>query len=175
MKGISAVLATVLIVVITVAIIGLAYGWATGLFKVTSEATETQVGGVTENLQKSVDIIAVKCSNSTDPGIYLAVGGDNEIPPQPEYNYLTFTIKNTGTESIVAGELTAFLDNNLMETAGFYASTDDVSVVELSVGEVMEFEYWGIEEHAEPSTRVLKIDAPAGAVEETVTCTPLVY
>ena len=46
MKGISAVLAIVLIVVITVAIIGLAYGWATGLFAMTSEATEEQVGGM---------------------------------------------------------------------------------------------------------------------------------
>ena len=175
MKGISAVLATVLIVVITVAIIGLAYGWATGLFKLTSEATEDQVGGVTDNLQKSVDIIAVKCSNSTDPGIYLADTGGNEVPPQLEYNYLTFSIKNTGSGTIEVGDLTAFLDNKIMETAGFYASTDDVSNIELTAGEVMEFEYWGIEEHQAPSTHTLKIDAPAGPAEETVTCTPLVY
>ena len=66
MKGISAVLATVLIVVITVAIIGLAYGWATGLFELTSEAGEEQVESVTGNLQKSVDIIAIKCTAPED-------------------------------------------------------------------------------------------------------------
>ncbi len=136
MKGISAILATVLIVVITVAIIGLAYGWATGLFKMTSEATEEQVGGVTENLQKSVDIIAASCTASRT---------------------VTFTVKNTGTLDIEGTELFVFVDEN-PATVTFSKLVEDTTAT-----------YTTLEAYA-VGERTLKIDAPAGPVEETVTC-----
>ncbi len=180
MKGISAILATVLIVVITVAIVGLAYGWATGLFKMTSEATEEQVGGVTENLQKSVDIVALKCYNSTNPEIYisgminLADTGGPVIPPQPETNTIAFSVKNTGTGAIETGDLSAFLNNTPIGD-NFSPVLDDIAAVTLDVGEIKSFEYSSVNEHTDNQAWILKIDAPAGPVEKSVICTPVVY
>ena len=142
MKGISTVLAIVLIVVITVAIIGLAYGWATGMFKLTTSASEEQVASVTERLGKSVDIVATTCDADS----------------------LEFTIKSTGSDDILGTELSAFVEgtkvtvNSTPTTTGFGG---------LGAGEVSD-EYSIM--NAYNDDVVLKIDAPAGAIEETVAC-----
>ncbi|MDD5416701.1 MAG: CARDB domain-containing protein [Candidatus Aenigmarchaeota archaeon] len=140
MKGISAVLATVLIVVITVAIIGLAYGWATGMFKMVSDTSEENVGKTTDNMMKSVQIIAAKCEDTL---------ADNT-------NTVTFTIRSTGTKDIEAAELSAFLDEELQTVtfANLLAGTsDDFSFTTDKVGDLN-----------------LKVSAPAGAVDEDITC-----
>lgn len=88
-KGISSVLATILIVMITVAIIGLMYAWASGLFGTTTEASEKETGAVVGAMQKQAQIIAATC------------GATN----------ITFTLKATGTANLAQTELTLFVDD----------------------------------------------------------------
>jgi len=147
MKGISAVLAMVLIVVITVAIIGLAYGWATGLFELTSEAGQKQVEGITESTQKSVDIVAASCDDTGN---------------------IVFTIKNTGTLAIEPDELDAFLNESSDVTVDFALNTDSVVVTEIGPGDSEEFTTTGV--NYTDIDAELKIVAPARATTETFTC-----
>ena len=157
MKGISEVLATVLIVVITVAIIGMYFGFARGLFGTVTNAGNTEVGGVTSNLEKSVDIVAASCTNETY---------------QHCKNILRFSVKNTGTKDITSGELTAFVNETTIGDT--FGTTDtDIRATNLSTAETKEFIYKGDVDHPTPVIYTLKIDAPAGYVTEDITC-PLV-
>ncbi len=140
MKGISAVLAVVLIVVITVAIIGLAYAWATGLFGITTEASEQQVGGLTDSAQKSIEIISAAC-------------GEGET--------VVFIIRNTGTLDIDYDELTAFIDEDLVVIGpkGIIIEPDHIQ-------QFGTLEFRGIA----GTKYELKVDAPARAATYTFIC-----
>ena len=157
MKGISAVLAMVLIVVITVAIIGLAYGWATGLFELTSEAGQQQVEGITESTQKSVDIVAAKCTGDEDN----------------TKNTLTFSIKHVGTEDIIGGELTAFINEKDIDTRFATIIGDDIKETAIAVGDTNDFTYESGSIHEDAETITLKIVAPARGDEITLECPPV--
>ncbi|MBU3896395.1 MAG: hypothetical protein KJ697_00460 [Nanoarchaeota archaeon] len=136
MKGISAVLATVLIVVITVAIIGMAYGWATGMFEMVGDTSEENVAGVTDNMLKSVQIVTAGCIGET----------------------ITFSVRATGTKDIEAGELSVFLENEMQTTS------PDTATTEITSGITQEFTI------SNAVSGSLKVSAPAGSVEEDVTC-----
>ncbi len=159
MKGISAVLAVVLIVVITVAIIGLAYGWATGLFGITTAASEEQVGGVTGALQKSVQIVAASCTNEYGGEVYSDTA------------FLYFTVKNTGTLAIDGSELNFFIDESPIENKWGPVKTSKIDPIEPS--ETRQFVYGTTEREFSGAAVTLKVDAPAGAVEKDVEACPL--
>ncbi len=103
MKGISTILATILIVIIVVAIIGLTYTFSVTLFQQAAggatNATVTTVG----NIQKSVAIVSATC--------VPALGGQNAT---------LFTIRHLGSIAITynntASELTTLLDGNDIST-----------------------------------------------------------
>jgi FlaG/FlaF family flagellin (archaellin) len=139
MKGISEILAMILIVIIVVALIGMTYTFATGLFSSTSEVTKNQTTQITGNMGKSVSIVAAKCMSG-------ATG-----------NY-TFSIRNTGSNSIADTELAAFADGSKL-TVTFSA---------LPVGQIMQFNSTNFNIGSNPHT--LKVSAPAGEVQTTLTC-----
>jgi FlaG/FlaF family flagellin (archaellin) len=143
-KGISAVMAVVLIVMITVAVIGLAYAWATGLFRELAERAGIAVEVVPERMAKSIDIIAASCTNTT-----------------PTNNVVEFVIRHTGTLDISAGELAAMLDGALITT------TPDITAAALTPGETAEFNYTVDEQKA---TRILSVSAPAATVDKSLSC-----
>jgi FlaG/FlaF family flagellin (archaellin) len=89
MIGISEILAMILIVIIVVALIGMTYTFATGLFSTTTNATQAQTGQITSNMGKTVSIVSAKCTVGT--------------------NY-QFSIRNTGPNQILSTELAAFAD-----------------------------------------------------------------
>ncbi len=149
-KGISAVLAVVLIVVITVAIIGLAYAWATGFFEMTTEASEAGAEAILQNLQKKVKITSARCD---------AVTIDDLI-----WNNITFTVKATGTADIEAGELVAIL-NDLQ-----WGVNPAMNTVDFAAGDLKQF--WGLTRQG--GSIVFKIDAPAGPVEKEIDCPEIV-
>ena len=95
MKGVSAILATILIVMITVAIIGLMYAWAIGLFGTSTEASEKETEAVVGSMQKQAQIIAAACD------------ADN----------ITFTLKASGTSKLLSTELTVFVDDILQSVS----------------------------------------------------------
>ncbi|MDD5416702.1 MAG: hypothetical protein PHU12_01875 [Candidatus Aenigmarchaeota archaeon] len=158
MKGISAVLATVLIVVITVAIIGLAYGWSTGLFKIVSDTSEESTQSAVGGIQKQIELVAAKCVD-TDSITGLATGGGDVINP-PKSNSIVFSIKNIGSAKIISSEIDVFLNNSLVENV----VSDD-----LDVGTTAQYHF--------TTNKIgnveFKVNSPAGAVTKDLICPPI--
>jgi len=141
MKGISAVLATVLIVVITVAIIGMYFGFARGLFGTVTTAGNQEVGGVTASIEKRVEITAATCNT----------------------NGITFTVKATGTADVAKTDFNVFVNETMLT-----ASTTGLNA--LVAGASEQATTTPVTGTFAKGTYTLKVDAPAGAVTQTVTC-----
>jgi FlaG/FlaF family flagellin (archaellin) len=141
MKGISEILAMILIVIIVVALIGMTYTFATGLFSTTTNATQQQTNQVTGNMGKTVSIVAAKCNAGT--------------------NYV-FSIRNTGPNAIQATELAAFVDGSLLSMAGSGFATQ-------ASGNITQYTS-STAGGAAGTTHTLKVSAPAGEVQTQVTC-----
>jgi len=94
MKGISTILATILIVIIVVALVSLTYTFAVGLFSTAAGGAEKGVVTTTQRLDKSVSIV----------GTPVCIKENN-------VNYtVTFTIRHLGaTYNITSNEVSAFL------------------------------------------------------------------
>ncbi len=91
MKGITPVIAIVLLLLITVAIVGFAFGFFQKILGIATEKTEEQVGGQTSSLSATIDI----------DNVYA--GG--------------VTVRNTGSDSISTGTLIVYVDNELSDCA----------------------------------------------------------
>ena len=96
MKGISTILATILIVIIVVALVSLTYTFAVGLFTTAAGGAEKGVQSTTIRLDKSVSIVGTPiCTYQTSPSVQYIV---------------TFTIRHLGsTYNISKTEVSAFL------------------------------------------------------------------
>jgi flagellin-like protein len=84
MKGITPVIAIVLLLLITISMIGFAFVWFGRVTSIVTNQTEEQLTGQTQQLAKTVRIEAVTSSQ--------------------------VTVRNTGTSTIAAGELKAFIN-----------------------------------------------------------------
>jgi FlaG/FlaF family flagellin (archaellin) len=155
MKGISTILAMILIVIIVVALIGLTYTFAVGLFQTTTSAATTTTTNITSNILKSVYIIGTPiCTNSTTNMVW---------------DWVNFTIQNTGTLTINPGDLYATIDGNT--TAVLNTTNAPINSVSISPGKTMSF-YANISKpggQAAITTRYLTVSAPAADVYATLT------
>ena len=94
MKGISTILATILIVIIVVALVSLTYTFAVGLFSTAAGGAEKGVTTTTIRLDKSVSIVGVPVCTKPTASSYQ-VG---------------FTIRHLGsTYNITTSEISVFL------------------------------------------------------------------
>jgi flagellin-like protein len=75
MKGISPIIATILLIVMTVAIAGLMYAWLSGMFSSLTGATSQQVSGVTQVVSFSVPQLYVSGGN-----IYAILYNSGNVP-----------------------------------------------------------------------------------------------
>jgi len=107
MKGISTILATILIVIIVVALVSLTYTFAVGLFSTAAGGAEKGVVTTTQRLDKSVSIV-----------------GDAVCTKPASNSYqIVFTIRHLGaTYNITSNEVSAFLGGGSGTISGF--STD---------------------------------------------------
>ena len=141
MKGISTILAMILIVIIVVALIGLTYTFAIGLFQTTTEGASSTTTDITERMQKSAVISSATCDAS-----------DN----------IDFTIRATGSGDIDAAEIYAFIDEkplNLGSTA-----------VDVASGTISS-EMTGTGVTLTAGVHTLKVSVPAGeSPSYSVTC-----
>lgn len=145
MKGISTILALILIVIIVVALVGLTYTFAIGIWGTATGGAEEQVEETTERMGKSITVVGSSCTNTTATN-----------------NVIKFTIKHTGTVDIESEDLTALLDGTQITT------TPDIAAQTLSSGAVsVEFTYTATSQQA---SRELTISAPAADVDEALTC-----
>ena len=144
MKGISTILAMILIVIIVVALIGLTYTFAVSLFTTTTVGATEQTQQVTEQMQKSVWISSVRCEETGQT--------------------LNFTIKNTGTMTIKAADLRFYIDETPQTLSTSFSdlvkgNISDEMGIDSSVTLTADTEY------------TFKVAAPAADVEKKVTCT----
>ena len=84
MKGISPIIATILLIVMTVAIAGLMYAWLSGMFSSLTASTSQQVNQVTQTVIFTVPQIFVNSDN-----IYATIYNSGTVPINT--NNLTIT------------------------------------------------------------------------------------
>jgi archaellum component FlaG (FlaF/FlaG flagellin family) len=147
MKGISTILAMILIVIIVVALIGLTYTFAVSLFSTTTSGATEQTTAVTTRLQKSVAIVARDCQISGATTTFY------------------FTLKNTGTLDITSTELRAFVDGTQITSGAITFNDIPKGEVDTEINFDNETASQGT-----AGTHTLRISAPAGEVDTTVTC-----
>jgi len=75
MKGISPIIATILLIVMTVAIAGLMYAWLSGMFSSLTTTTSQQISGVTQVVSFSVSQLYVSGGN-----IYAILYNRGNVP-----------------------------------------------------------------------------------------------
>ena len=75
MKGISPIIATILLIVMTVAIAGLMYAWLSGMFSTLTATTSQQVSEVTQRVSFNVPQLYVSGNN-----IHVIVHNSGNVP-----------------------------------------------------------------------------------------------
>jgi len=156
MKGISTILAMILIVIIVVALIGLTYTFAVGLFQTTTTATTTATASVTTNIQKSV---------------YIPYNGASCKSKDVNNLWVNFTIQNSGTLTIIPGELGAIFDGADISLLAINASgANNITTMSLVPGKIATLGAT-IPKVTGRTTRTLTVSAPAGDVSYTFTGT----
>jgi flagellin-like protein len=84
-KGITPVVAIILLLLITIAVIGFAFGFFQSMLEAAGGAASTQLNSTTNQLAKSIDVVAVSGTS--------------------------VTIRNTGSANIVPGEIGVVVAN----------------------------------------------------------------
>ena len=147
MKGISTILATILIVIIVVALVSLTYTFATGLLGTATKGAESAATTATMNLNKRVFLVTDPTCEKTSEGWTI-----------------TYTIRHDGaTYNINYNEITALFGNDLLSsdwTSGYIEPGQAKTVVAKNTTVVD----WS------SKTRSFTVSAPAGSVYRTITC-----
>jgi FlaG/FlaF family flagellin (archaellin) len=161
MKGISTILAMILIVIIVVALIGLTYTFAVGLFSTTSGTATSQVTTTTTRLDKQVSFIGtVTCSNYNPPNNWV----------------VQFTIRHNGAtyniNDAAQNELTAILDSNVIPDANtkLVGGTTTLGTQLIKPGELKTFNLTYVNTSAFTGAHTLTMSAPAGEMPMQITC-----
>jgi FlaG/FlaF family flagellin (archaellin) len=161
MKGISTILAMILIVIIVVALIGLTYTFAVGLFSTTSGTATNQVTTTTTRLDKQVSFIGtVTCGNYS--------GVSNWV--------IQFTLRHNGAthdiNDATQNELTAILDSNVIADAStkLVGGATTLGTEKISPGALKTFNLTYTNTSAFTGTHTLTISAPAGEMPMQITC-----
>ncbi|MBI5347248.1 MAG: hypothetical protein HZB66_01415 [Candidatus Aenigmarchaeota archaeon] len=89
MKGITPVIAIVLLLMITIAMVGFAFVWFQGMWRTTSETTGSQITAQQEAMMKTIVIDNVACTTGK---IY---------------------VRNTGSKEIAASEMSVYVGGTL--------------------------------------------------------------
>jgi len=150
MKGISTILAMILIVIIVVALIGLTYTFAVGLFGTATTGATGQTEAVTKRLDQSIGFVTSPvCTNTTN-------------------NWrITFTIKHTGaTHDITSTDIDVLVGNTKHTINGWTADLSPGGTAYLYVENESAVD-WATD------VQTLTVSVPATPVSRTVDCDPL--
>ncbi len=142
-KGISAIIATIMLLMITVALIGVFYVFSSGLMTGATGSAGGAATAATDRMLKTVAISMATCGNTTSTN-----------------NIINFTVQNVGTKDILAGELTVYVDdisNNQIEEL----------ISGLGVGKQIQV---GVQEGTYKKTRNLKALGPSNTEQRFLTC-----
>ncbi len=148
MKGISTILATILIVIIVVALVSLTYTFAVGLFTTSAKGATAGTEALTKRLQQSVEIIGDGSCNAVT-------------------NNITFSIRNSGTENIGTGSLSVLIAGKLISDSN---TVPNITAATMSPGQLKQFSAWSGDDLTAGTDYTLTLSAPAGSVDKTVSC-----
>lgn len=142
-KGISAIIATIMLLMITVALIGVFYVFGSGLMTSSTGAAGGAATATTDRMLKTVAVSTATCKNTTSAN-----------------NVINFTIQNVGTKDILAGELTVYVDDVL-----------NTQIEEISSGLAANAQAQvGVQTTAYSKTRTLKVQGPSNTPISYLTC-----
>jgi FlaG/FlaF family flagellin (archaellin) len=150
MKGISTILAMILIVIIVVALIGLTYTFAVGLFSTTTSGATGQTEAVTKRLDQSVTFVTnPSCTSNTDSWT------------------INFVIKHTGVKyNIGSNEIDVLVGNTPITTVtGFGTTMTPGETKYLSITNETAVNWFG--------TQTLTVSVPAAPISKTIDCPAL--
>jgi len=144
MKGVSTILAVILIVIIVVAMISLVFTFATNLISTTTTEAEETTTETAERMLKSITFIFATC-NATN-------------------NVTKFTLRHTGTVDIKSGELVAFIDDSRITTS------PNIENEGIEAGKISsEFNYTEGSYNSDQEIKIT-VSAPAGSIDKKITC-----
>lgn len=142
-KGISAVIATIMLLLITIALIGVVYAFITTLTGTTITTGTEQASATTDRMLKTIAISAATCRNTT-----------------PANNIINFTVENIGTKGIAAGELKVFVDD-----------VENAQTEELAAGLAANAQAQvGVQTASYGKTRNLNLQRPSNTQQISLTC-----
>jgi hypothetical protein len=146
-KGISTILATILIVIIVVAMVSLTYTFATSLFGSATKPAETGIDSTTQKIDKRVSfVLDPTCSKS---------GSDWVI---------SFSLRHEGaTYDIATSEISAFFGNEVGTIGGWSGS-------KMAPGSVESLTFRNKTAVDWSKTDLFTVSAPANPVSKSVTC-----
>lgn len=142
-KGISAVIATIMLLMITVALIGVFYVFTSGLVSSGTGAASEAASATTDRMLKTISLSTATCKNTT-----------------PTNNVINFTVQNVGTKDILAGELKVYVDDK-----------DNTQIEEISSGlNINAQAHVGVQETTYSKTRTLKVQGPSNTEQRSLQC-----
>lgn len=144
-KGISAIIATIMLLMITVALIGVFYVFGSILMGGSTGAAGSAATATTDRMLKSIAVSNERCSNTSATN-----------------NIINFTVQNIGTKDIVAGELSVYVDNVLDKD-----ESPDLTATGLAANAQMPV---GVNVSSYRKTRSLQVVGPANPVTMSLTC-----
>jgi hypothetical protein len=147
-KGISTILATILIVVIVVALVSLTYTFATSLFGTSTKGVDNSVTEATKKMDQRIIFV-------TDPECEQLSNGNWSI---------SFTIRHDGSSySISENQITALFGNDMGTISGWGSEP-------LAPGGIKSLKFWNTTAVTWRTTDLFTVSAPAGSIVKTIAC-----
>jgi hypothetical protein len=146
-KGISTIIATILIVIIVVAMVSLTYAFATNLFGASTKPVENTVSSTTMKIDKMISfVLSPSCQKS----------GNNWV--------ISFSIRHQGsTYNITKSEISAFFGNEAGTISGW-------SGTQMAPGTVETLTFRNKTDVDWSKTDLFTVSAPANSESKSVTC-----
>ncbi len=142
-KAISAIIATIMLLMITVALIGVFYVFGSGLMTTSTGSAGGAAAATTDRMLKTIAVSIATCANTTSTN-----------------NVINFTVQNVGTKDILSGELTVYVDDAL-----------NTQIEEISSGLASNAQQSiGVQTTTYSKTRTLKIQGPSNTEQRSLTC-----
>lgn len=150
MKGISTILATIMIVIIVVALVSLTYTFATNMFSSSTRPAEVGIEQTNKKIDQRVAfIVQPSCQK---------IGNNWQI---------SFSIRHEGaTYSIASSDVAVIFDNAQADVSTSWGSDS------LAPGSVKSLSFTNITNVVPGKSYTLTVSAPAGPAEDSVTCNP---
>lgn len=144
-KGLSAIIATIMLLMITVALIGVFYVFSSGVVTSSTGSAGAAATATTDRMLKTIAVSSATCKNTT-----------------PANNIINFTVQNIGTKDVLANELKVFVDSVVNpDESPDLASTGLAANAQMQVG---------VNVSSYSRTRTLSVQGPANAPIIYLTC-----